>query len=256
MRSEAPVPWRAARFGALTARGMRRPAAARARRRWAHGGCVAVLALWLAACASFEVRPALARNYEWVELAPEELPVEAIGWRTKLQLADFHCDRTRRELEQSTDGCVAAWHEGMRPLAGKPALEQASEVNRLVNQLVVQRPDSPLEGGGDHWDAPLHTLHRGGDCEDLALLKRESLLALGWPEQRLAIVVGTSVRSHPDSAHVVLLVTLEGGAQLLLDSAEADVMPPRDNSNFTPDYAMTRTHVYRVKPWRRHWWGD
>lgn len=224
--------------------------------RWWTGGVVAGLALLLAACAGFDVRPSLSRSYELVELAPAHLPAEAEVWRSRLQFADVGCDRSRSELSRATDACVSEWRNGVRLLARKPPLEQAAAVNRLVNGLVSQVSDDAWTDRGDHWDTPLHTLRRGGDCEDLALLKRESLQMLGWPEEGLVIVVGESARSRPPGTHVVLLVTLEGGAQLLLDSAEPEIMAPRDNYHFRPAYALTRLHVYKVKPWRRRWWRN
>lgn len=217
---------------------------------------MAVLSLQLAACAGFDVRPSLSRSYELVELAPMDLPAEAVVWRTRLQLADSRCDRSRSELSRATDDCVAEWRDALLPLAHSSPLAQASEVNRLVNGSVPQVSDNVWRDRGDHWGSPLETLRSGGDCEDLALLKRESLQSLGWPEERLAIVVGESARTDPPATHVVLLVTLENGAQLLLDSVEREVMAPRDNFQFTPAYALTRMHVYKVKPWRRRWWRD
>lgn len=225
-------------------------AARRRAGRW-HRGAALALVLALAACAG--ARPSLARNYELVPVVPGEQSIEAL-WRLKMDLASAGGDCDRSALQQATDACVAEWREQLRRLADKPPREQAAQVNHLVNSTVRYVSDDTWPGGVDRWSSPLETLRGGGDCEDLALLKRESLLALGWPEERLAIVVGTSSRSRPPAMHVVLLATLADGTQLLLDSAEPGILAPRDDDYFTPAYALTRTQIYKVMPWHRHWW--
>jgi predicted transglutaminase-like cysteine proteinase len=215
----------------------------------------ALVLLSLAACAGFDVRPSLSHNYQLQPLQPAESSAEAM-WLVKLQVALANCDGDRQLLSEAGDRCVAEWRDSLKPLAGRPALEQAREVNRIVNQSVRYVSDESRPGGADHWSSPLETLRNGGDCEDLALLKRESLRLLGWPEDRLALLVGHSAEAVPPAFHAALLVTLENGAQMVLDSAEPDVLVPRHGYHFIAAYALTRTHIYKVIPWQQRRWRD
>ena len=83
-------------------------------------------------------------------------------------------------------------------------------INRTVNHAFKQRDD---EQGliGDHWELP--TAARGGDCEDLAILKKAELLKRGWPASTLLLTVGTL----KGAGHAVLTVRTSEG-DLVLDN--------------------------------------
>lgn len=211
--------------------------------------CLSLLCLALAACAALDLRPSVSRNYVLVPVEPAEQSVEAM-WRLKMQmaLAARACDG--RQLAESPEPCVEDWRTHVLRLRGMPPLVQLRQVHQIAFRAVDFSSDNQRWGEPDRWESPLQTLRHGGDCEDFALLEMESLRMLGWPEERLAMLVGTSRRTELPQWHAVLMVTLDDGAQVILDSAESDLVVPAGDYHFIPRYALTRTHVYKVMPWR------
>lgn len=67
------------------------------------------------------------------------------------------------------------------------AVEQDEYVLRQVqNEAHAKLKFLPEKDGKDNWQIP----KRGyGDCEDYALFKRDRLLALGWPEDDIKIIL-------------------------------------------------------------------
>lgn len=106
--------------------------------------------------------------------------------------------------------------EGGTDTPVKKALTPASwselnTVNDYVNTNVPQVEDIANYGVSEHWSYPNA---RGGDCEDLALLKRKMLIERGWPASDLLIAV---VREWNGEGHAILVVDTDKG-ELVLDN--------------------------------------
>ena len=88
-------------------------------------------------------------------------------------------------------------------------LAAARDVNRRVNRRVRTVDDMVQYRVPDFWTLPSK---RGGDCEDLALLKKRELLQRGIAANRLlmATVYGRRV-----GAHAVLVLRLDDGDYVL-----------------------------------------
>ncbi|HEX6590936.1 MAG TPA: hypothetical protein VF050_02960 [Moraxellaceae bacterium] len=71
---------------------------------------------------------------------------------------------------------------------------------------------------------------------------------MGWPEERFHVLIGFSKITAPPGPHSVLLVTMDNGAQVILDSAEKYVAIPSEDHHFYPLYAVTRTSMFHVAP--------
>lgn len=64
-----------------------------------------------------------------------------------------------------------------------------ARVNEFFNSRIVFEDDVSIWQQADYWATPLETLVRGrGDCEDFAIAKYISLLALGIPESSLRLI--------------------------------------------------------------------
>lgn len=83
-------------------------------------------------------------------------------------------------------------------------------VNNRVNDSIIQITDKRHWGIEDRWDL---AEDGKGDCEDLALLKQDLLLAKGFPTQALLITV---VLNHGEG-HAVLSVMTDRG-EIILDN--------------------------------------
>jgi predicted transglutaminase-like cysteine proteinase len=101
---------------------------------------------------------------------------------------------------------------------GKVALTEANlaqlrAVNDDVNQRIKPLTDLEHYGEIERWAYPDDGY---GDCEDYVLLKRRTLIELGWPAETLLITV---VRDRQGDGHSVLTVITDRG-DLVLDNQE------------------------------------
>ena len=97
-------------------------------------------------------------------------------------------------------------------------LAAARDVNRRVNRGVRTVDDTVQYRVRDFWTLPSK---RGGDCEDLALLKKQELMRRGVAANRLlmATVYGRRV-----GAHAVLVLRLDDG-DFVLDILNNNIKP-------------------------------
>ncbi|MEP1611735.1 MAG: transglutaminase-like cysteine peptidase [Roseobacter sp.] len=102
--------------------------------------------------------------------------------------------------------------------SGSEKLTLARKVNSSVNRQVRQIEDRDQYGREEHWALPTR---RGGDCEDLVLLKKKMLLEQGVPSSALLIstVLDKKMRSHA----VLVLRTSKG--DMILDSLTDKILP-------------------------------
>lgn len=90
---------------------------------------------------------------------------------------------------------------------------ELEDLQRRVTNGVIQRPD-PI-GVDDHWT--LLNPGDAGDCEDIALTKRDALIDLGWPAGALrpAICYARGQRVGGPEMHLVLSVDTDAGTYVL-----------------------------------------
>lgn len=98
------------------------------------------------------------------------------------------------------------------------AMEDAMRrVNREVNRSVSQVADVTRAGLADSWQVA----DRRGDCEDLALLKRERLIEQGFSPRAMRLAVA---KTPWGEGHAVLVVRTSEG-DLVLDNRHDAVRP-------------------------------
>jgi predicted transglutaminase-like cysteine proteinase len=134
--------------------------------------------------------------------------------------------------------------EGSRPDSSE--LERLKLVNTFFNKNIRFGTDPEVWGQEDYWATPLETLGRGsGDCEDFAIAKYFSLLALGVPEPKLRFVYvrallqqGQALRVEP---HMVLAYYKSPGAEpLVLDNLASIIAIASQRSDLTPVYSFNQ----------------
>lgn len=97
-------------------------------------------------------------------------------------------------------------------------LQKVARVNRDVNRSVRDISDLRQFNRQEYWSLPTA---RGGDCEDIALLKKHTLINLGYPPQALLIA---TVLDHHRRGHAVLVVRTATG-DLVLDNQTNRILP-------------------------------
>lgn len=108
-----------------------------------------------------------------------------------------------------------------RPVPGISALRTLRDINRSVNQRVIQRTDLQMYGRGEVWRRSGTGKGAQGDCEDLAIEKRLELISRGFPADRLFFAV---VYRGDVGLHTVLISRL-GDGDYVLDSLTPHIVP-------------------------------
>lgn len=105
---------------------------------------------------------------------------------------------------------------------GKTIQEKLKLVNDFFNQM-QWADDKELWNKKDYWATPLESLIRNsGDCEDFAIAKYFTLLAMDVPEHQLKI---TFVRINNQLGHMVLFYYPENSTEpLILDNMEDKIV--------------------------------
>lgn len=121
---------------------------------------------------------------------------------------------------------VARWHELLRQ-PGRDAWDKLITVNRFFNQL-RQQDDRLTWGTDDYWASPEELLRAGaGDCEDFAIAKYRTLIALGIDTEQLRLVTtrAYSPRTRTIERHMVLTYQASPGATVwVLDNLISDIV--------------------------------
>jgi predicted transglutaminase-like cysteine proteinase len=158
---------------------------------------------------------------------------------------------------------AAARHKGPAALQGALALEQAMSVvvgrddatqlkavNDFFNRRVAYREDIDNWGQLDYWASPLETLDRGaGDCEDYAIAKYFTLVALGMPDSRLRMVyVRASIAGAPNGyvPHMVLAYYPQADAEpLVLDSLQPEIRVAGARPDLSPVFSFNAEGLWQ-----------
>ena len=134
--------------------------------------------------------------------------------------------------------------EGLRPDSSEA--ERLTLVNTFFNKNIRFGTDLEVWEHEDYWATPLETVGRGsGDCEDFAIAKYFSLLALGVPEPKLRFVYvralqqqGQTLRVEP---HMVLAYYKSPGAEpLVLDNLASIIATASQRSDLTPVFSFNQ----------------
>lgn len=158
---------------------------------------------------------------------------------------------------------LLAWQDFMR-VPDENDLQKLERVNRFFNRIPFVS-DTAHWGKEDYWASPTEFLaSNGGDCEDFAIAKYFTLIALGVTEQRLALTYVTALRLN--QSHMVLTYYPETGLEpLVLDSLVDAIEPSSRRTDLLPIYSFDASGLWtakqrgkgdrigdaqRVKPWR------
>nr|ALV86466.1 hypothetical protein [uncultured bacterium 19] len=154
----------------------------------------------------------------------------------------------------------AAQRQGARAVAALPTLQmllqqnvgaddetQLAAVNTFFNRRIVFAEDSVVWGQVDHWASPLEALAQGrGDCEDYAIAKYFSLLALGMPVARLRLVYVRAQIGAASQAHMVLAYYAQPHAEpLILDNLIGSVRPASRRPDLAPVFSFNSDGLWQ-----------
>ena len=105
---------------------------------------------------------------------------------------------------------------GRKARASRSDLDLATRINAEVNRKTHQISDIQQYGRSEYWALPTS---RGGDCEDIALLKKMKLVAVGIRPETLLIATALDRKRNP---HAVLVMRTEFG-DVVLDNLSSRI---------------------------------
>jgi predicted transglutaminase-like cysteine proteinase len=133
-----------------------------------------------------------------------------------------------------------AWNVLVTTLSYQPTRNKLRLVQRFFDDQRY-RTDAEAYGETDHWATVGEFMVHGGDCEDFAIAKYRTLVAAGFPEQDLRVlIVEDRIQRSP---HAVLLARI-GSATFVLDNQRQQVAAEADVANFRPLYSFNSAGVW------------
>jgi len=153
-------------------------------------------------------------------------------------LARYTAER-KRELDPCSSGLFTScnlqdWRKFVTGLKGADKLAQLDGVNRYMNRAPYII-DPVNYGVPDYWATPVQFFVKDGDCEDYAITKYLSLRALGWPVEKMRIVVLQD--TNLNIAHAVLIVE-HNGKNYVLDNQVSQLVTDDQVRHYRPIYSI------------------
>lgn len=141
---------------------------------------------------------------------------------------------------------LIAWEELVRLEQGKQELEILGKINLFFNKLAYVE-DVDLWGVKDYWATPVEFLCRGaGDCEDYAIAKYFTLIALGISEQKLKITYVKALQQN--RSHMVLAYySSPGDEPLILDNLIDSIKPASQRADLSPIFSFNGSGLWMAQ---------
>ena len=155
----------------------------------------------------------------------------------------------RHKSPMALQGALAL-EQAMAGVVGRDEASQLKVVNDFFNRRIAYREDIDNWGQLDYWASPLETLDKGaGDCEDYAIAKYFTLVALGMPHSRLRMVyVRASIAGAPNGyvPHMVLAYYPQADAEpLVLDSLQPEIRLAGARPDLSPVFSFNAEGLWQ-----------
>ena len=145
---------------------------------------------------------------------------------------------------------VSDWVQLISSNQGKSVQEKLALVNDYFNQNTLWVSDYDHYGVADYWATPLEMLASGGgDCEDYAIGKYFTLLALKVPMDTLKITYVKAQNVDPvNRSHMVLTYYATPAAMpLVLDNLNTEIKPASERPDLSPVYSFNGQGLWLAK---------
>ena len=182
-------------------------------------------------------------------------PIWLALWWLVLTLALLHCnalDSTRLLQSAQKTGAPAvqrtqALIREMEQVAGADELDKVKAINQFYNRQIQYREDIDNWGVVDYWASPMELLNRGaGDCEDYAIAKYFSLIAMGLTPAKMRMVYVRAQNGGAIQAHMVLAYYPEPNAEpWILDNLITDIRPASRRPDLAPVFSFNAEGLWQ-----------
>jgi len=139
-----------------------------------------------------------------------------------------------------------AWFRLMDKSQSLGEMEKLKKVNRFFNFLRFTN-DIKLWGESNYWATPIEFLGvNAGDCEDFAIAKYFTLLAIGIPDKKMRITMVKAVKLNQYHMVVAYYAT-PGAVPLILDNIDGKIKPASQRSDLIPVYSFNGKQLWLNK---------
>jgi predicted transglutaminase-like cysteine proteinase len=145
---------------------------------------------------------------------------------------------------------ATALQQTMASVLGKDDATELKAINDFYNRRLAYKEDIDNWGQIDYWASPLESLGKGaGDCEDYAIGKYFTLVAMGMPHEKLRLVyVRASVEGAPNGyvPHMVLAYYPQADAEpLVLDNLRPEIHLSSQRPDLTPVFSFNAEGLWQ-----------
>jgi predicted transglutaminase-like cysteine proteinase len=139
------------------------------------------------------------------------------------------------------------WEEMIRQDKSRTDREKLEKVNHFFNSRIRFANDLEIWGVSDYWATPVEFLcKKAGDCEDFAIAKYFTLLAMGMEEEKLNISYVKALQYR--IAHMVLTYYSEPDAEpLVLDNLVDTISPASRRTDLLPVFSFNGSGLWTAK---------
>jgi predicted transglutaminase-like cysteine proteinase len=141
---------------------------------------------------------------------------------------------------------VEMWQKLIATQGAANEADKLNYVNMFINQ--VEFVDDIIHWHkADHWATPVETLEtNGGDCEDFAIAKYMTLMAMGVSEEKLRLTYVKALRLN--QAHMVLTYLATPASEpLVLDNLIPTIKPASQRPDLLPVYSLNGSGLFLAK---------
>lgn len=173
----------------------------------------------------------------------------AIGDSFKVVLSEAQLAAAEAKFGKESRKRLTDWVDLIANNKQKPEQEKLTLANDFFNQLLFVS-DLDHWGVQDYWATPFEMISTGGgDCEDFAIGKYFTLLALGVSSDKLKITyVKATGHGLQNAAHMVLAYYASPSAMpVVLDNLNPEIKPADQRPDLVPVYSFNGDGLWLAK---------
>jgi predicted transglutaminase-like cysteine proteinase len=174
----------------------------------------------------------------------------ALQWMAFMQASAWDASRMLAASQRMGERAVVATRALLALMARQsPRDELASvrAVNQFFNRQITFQEDQENWGRVDYWASPMEALARGaGDCEDYAIAKYVTLVALGVPHRKLRLVYVRAQLNGTVVPHMVMAYYATPRADpLVADNLQAELQPASARTDLAPVFSFNAEQFWQ-----------
>lgn len=166
---------------------------------------------------------------------------QLIFWNNK------NIEQAKEHFDEHGKARIDKWLKFIDESINETEWKKIHLVNTFLNQNIAYKTDIALWQKRDYWATPLETLGLGmGDCEDYAVAKYFTLIALGIPENKIRLMYVRQL--NIDQPHMVLIYFEKfGETPFVLDNFNLKLVSADRRPDLSPIYSFNGNGLWLAK---------